>query len=404
MRVALISIHETVPHEAEPRLRAMLPVAGRSVAQWQVDMALALGCRRILCLTTAISSDIIALQHGVEAEAAEFHLIANKSRLAALVRATDELLVLTDGLLPLAREGRDVLAESLAEQRPCVLTLPIEPALSAGMERMDMNHGWAGAMVVPGRVVERLFDLPDDVDIPSSLMRCALQAGAKMRLLPDSVLLEQRWIVVRHNEDAHACEKAWLHREAQRAPGFEPSRWTASRLMLRFGSAVLQRGITPLHMILGAMVTAVMGVGLAAMVDLAVGLLLFTLAILAGETAIALGRMARSSENDAGPWPARTAAVFDGLLVTILTAGMSGTAISYQLLFLPLVFVGLVRLLDHDSGSPVLALATDRALACLSLAALSLVAGPGMALRLAILVLLMVGLVVRAARPKLTPA
>ena len=406
MRVALISIHETLPLGSETRLRAMLQVAGKSVAQWQVDMALAAGCSKVLCVASDISHNIIALQHSIEARGAEFHLIGSKARLSALVRATDEMLVLADGLLPLASEGVALLTDGPDHQRASVLAIPIEQALSAGMERIDLNHGWAGAMIVPGRVVERLFDLdlPEDIDIPSSLMRCALQMGVKLRLLPEAALLEQRWIVVRSPEDVQACEKAWLQRQSQRATAAKPSRWAASHAMLRLGPALQHKEIRPLHLVAGAVVMAISGIVLAWIANLSAGMLVFAGAVLAGEMAFALGRMGRLSEVDSEPWPSRLRSILDLMLVLVLTAGLTDQEFGIQLLFLPLVMGGLVRLLDGDNAPTPLALSTDRVVLCLGLAVLSAFTGPAPAMQWAILALLAGGLVAMATRPKLTPA
>ena len=66
MRIALIATPDREAGDsAEP---AML--AGKSIARHQLDFALALGCRSVICLGHGAASETISLRHAAEASGA----------------------------------------------------------------------------------------------------------------------------------------------------------------------------------------------------------------------------------------------------------------------------------------------------------------------------------------------
>lgn len=189
----------------QPTPRAYLRVGGATLARHQLGLALALECQRIVCVAREVSQDLIALQHEAEGAGARLHVISNARALAGLVSANDELIVLAEGLLAVPAG-----AIGLLEAGQAVLVQPIESGLAAGFERIDLNHASAGAMRIPGRLVEGLSELPADCDIPSALMRVALQAGTAMEPVPGAAREGVRWKLVRDEVEAQAIEAAWI--------------------------------------------------------------------------------------------------------------------------------------------------------------------------------------------------
>ena len=97
MRIALVS---AIERTSDNELRAEQELAGRSVLEWQVDLALKLGCERVICLCTAPASDLIISQHRrVESAGASFHALRNHLQLTNLVRDEDQLFIQLDGLI-----------------------------------------------------------------------------------------------------------------------------------------------------------------------------------------------------------------------------------------------------------------------------------------------------------------
>ncbi|WP_232493415.1 hypothetical protein [Novosphingobium kaempferiae] len=222
----------------QPFPRAFLRVAGASVAQHQLGMALALECQRVICMARGTSPELIALQHDAEDAGLQFAIATGAGQLAGLVTAGDELVVISEGLF-----ADPVQVAALLEGRaPVVLVQPVEGALAAGFERIDINRATAGVMRVPGSLVERLHELPIDVDAVSALTRIALQSGITMREVPSAARAGSGWRMVRSEAEAYALEDEWMRARFAQDGTRTPGRTIARFAVLSFGSSLLHAG------------------------------------------------------------------------------------------------------------------------------------------------------------------
>jgi hypothetical protein len=240
----------------QPAPRAFLRVGGATLARHQLGIALALECQRVVCVAREVSPEVIALQHEAERAGVRLHVISGPRALAALVTANDELIVFTEGLLAAPQE---VIA--LLEGGHAVLVQPIESGLAAGFERIDINHAAAGAMRIPGRLVEGLADLPADVDIPSALTRIALQAGIAMEPVPASAREGVRWKLVRDEVEAHAIESAWIRLHMGEGALPTPGIMLARLSVLTLGPSLLHAGSGWRLAAAGAVATMLLALG-----------------------------------------------------------------------------------------------------------------------------------------------
>jgi len=255
LRVALLSITDTVSGEPQG-LRGYLTIGGRSVARHQLGLALALGCTRIVVVTEALTGEVIALQHASEGAGARFHVITSAHALLPLVNADDDLIVLGDGLVALPEIALAHLNDATG-----VLALPVEAGMAAGFERIDINHAYAGAMRLPGRVVAGLADLPPEWHAPAALLRLAVQGRIPLQLLPEAVLHDGRWTVVHSEAEAHTFEPVWLRLHTRSAHVRSPGEWIAERTVQLAGPALLHAGTRPWVVALGGVVALLLGLG-----------------------------------------------------------------------------------------------------------------------------------------------
>ena len=218
--------------------RAFLRVAGATLAQHQLGLALALDCQRVICIARGTSSDLIALQHAAEDAGLQFYIAADVRQLSGLATASDELLVIAEGLFV---EPAKVVP-LLARKTPLVLVQPVEGALNAGFERIDLNRASAGLMRVPGDLVENLHELSPDCDMGSSLMRIALQSGVGMREVPSTASTGSGWRLVRNEAEAYAVETEWLSDQFNETGRISPGRSIARFVAIAFGSSLLHAG------------------------------------------------------------------------------------------------------------------------------------------------------------------
>ena len=226
------------PAGPEPSLpRAFLRVGGNSLARHQLGLVLALGCERIVCIARGLQPQLVELQHVAERHGARFHIISGPRGLIGLIAANDELIVLADGLLA-APDGAVVQIEA----GQGVLVQPIELGQPAGFERIDLNHAAAGAMRLPGSLVERMAELPSDCDAVSALQRIALQAGLAQRLLPSGLRESGAWRLIRDESEAQLAEGEWFRQHTGITSASSASEIAARVAVRSIGPALMHSG------------------------------------------------------------------------------------------------------------------------------------------------------------------
>ncbi|MGE3691426.1 MAG: hypothetical protein AB7F98_08605 [Novosphingobium sp.] len=342
--------------------RAFLKVGAGTVARHQLALALALDCTMIVCLVRELSSDIVEIQHRAEQAGARFHAITGPRALVSLVTASDEVVVLADGLLAAPQSALPLL-----ESGNVVLVQPVESGTAAGFERIDFNHAAAGLMRIPGRLVERLAELEPDCDTASSLMRVALQAGISQRLVPAEARDGVRWSLVRSEGEASAIEAGWIALHNDNGSIATPTSLLARLGVKLAGPAILHAGSGGNVPFLAALAVDAMAFGLGWFGWTIAALVLGALAWVGFGFAAMLRSVERASLC-LGPdrWPPQ--AIFawfhDLLLVAVL-------ALNQQVLpwigwseriFIPLILLCIIRLVPRALENRWIAQVEDRAM------------------------------------------
>ena len=331
--------------------------AGKSVLAHQIDCAAHLGCERVLCLAAALGPDLGAAKAHAERAGLRFDIVESIPRLQARVTADDEVILIEDGILP----DRAALIAGLSE-RPAVLAFPQDPALELGFERLDATRAWSGALRTRGDSVARLADLPPDCDPGSSLLRIALQAGARVIELDPAPLVEGTWQRRVERRTSRATEWRWVMRQVRPAPFAAPGRALVERLGLRWAhdaaggrwrraphaAALVAGSLAALAAVAASPVTG-LGLLLAASCALTVAEVF--------DRAEALGAPPRKP----GPAMALAGLLRDGLLVWLVSLQVM-TVPGWLGILLPLVLVGLLRLGEATAAPRARALFGDRIL------------------------------------------
>lgn len=273
-----------------PTPRAFLRVGGVTLARHQLGLAMAMDCQRVICIAREVTAELIALQHEAERAGARFHIITGARSLTSLVTANDDLLGLDEGLLADSQEAR-----SLLEPGHTVLVQPVETGIAAGFERLDLNHATAGAFRIPGRLVERLTELPPDCDVLSALTRIALQAGIPMQEVPAAARDGARWRLIRSEAEAHATENDWIRLHMDERRSATPVVLLSRLGLLALGPSLLHAGNGSKVAMLAALAAMLMGLGAGWFGFTVAGFLLCALAWILREAAGALRGVERAS-------------------------------------------------------------------------------------------------------------
>ena len=381
--------------------RAFLRVGGLTVARQQLAIALALDCERIVCFAAALSPEVVQLQHQAEARGAQFHVIAGARPLLGLITASDEVIALADGLFGSTAEAVDLLSEGQA-----VLVQPIEQGLAAGFERIDLNHAAAGAIRIPGRLVEQIAALPDDCEPISSLQRIALQAGVRQRPIPMPGQDGLFWTLVRSDAEAHTIEPQWIRQRTRDTVPLGPARGLALLAVRRFGPTLLHAGTGAQALVIAAVVMALLALGAGWFGLPVVGLGLIAIGWVLRESAALLARI----EQDA---PVRRRGIdslaaygwaIDGVIVLLLGWG-TGFVPGHSWLermFPPFMLIAQMRIVAAIHDGRWGAWLTDRSFLSLALLAAVLGGIGGEAAYGGAIVTAIAALVLLAAKSRLT--
>lgn len=351
--------------------RAFLRVGGLAVARQQVNLALQLNCERVICIAPALSPELVELRQQIEAGGVQFHLVSQARMLVGLITAVDEVFVLADGLF-----ASISAATGLLEEGQAVLVQPIEQGLAAGFERIDLNHAFGGAMRLPGRLVERLAELPADCDATSALLRIALQAGIRQKPIPQPDQMRLFWTLVRSEEEAHGLEPLWI-RQRTRGEGVLSFSGAVALLAVRsFGPALLHAGSGARFLVLAAAVLTLFALGAGWFGFTVLGLGFVALGWIVREAAVMIARI--ESEQD-GPskgfdTKALYAVILDVVIVMLATWG-SAQAADQDLLarfFPPFMVIALLRIVPRLASPRWTSWFDDRGFLALILAASAL--------------------------------
>lgn len=346
--------------------RAYLRIGGISVARQQLALALRLKCERVVCIASALDATLVELQHIAEAAGAQFHVISGARPLVGLVTAVDEVIALADGLFASITQ-----AAALLEAGQAVLVQPIEQGLAAGFERIDLNHAAAGAIRIPGRLAERLADLPSDCDAFSSLQRIALQAGIRQHEISGLGQGGLFWSLVRSDEEAHALEPQWIRQRTRDDLPLNFSRGLALLGVRRLGPTMLHAGTGSLALVAAAAVTVLIALGAGWFGWVVPGLGLCALAWVLRESAVLLGRI--EGEMTTPRLGIGSAEAFGWVVdaaIAVLAAWGTAPPQSGALpdrLFAPLTLLILLRILARFLPGRWTALLSDRSLVALAL-------------------------------------
>lgn len=169
---ALIGAYET---SEDGGLRALIPLAGRPVADLQVRMLSAVGAAPIVLLADEPPVALVSLVDQLRGEGLPVVLANGADEAAARFEADHDLLLLADGIVPQMADVAGVAERS----GPYVLTVEDDEAHDA-FERIDLAHRWAGLAMMKGEDVGATTAMLGDWDLPSTLLRRAIQAGAAL--------------------------------------------------------------------------------------------------------------------------------------------------------------------------------------------------------------------------------
>ena len=160
-------------------LTALLPLAGRTLVEYQVRCAAAAGASPVVVLVERIPMALNQAFERLKHEGLNLILVSDGTEAATRFEAGELILVIGDGVAP----PLELLADLGEEEGAIVLTVP-DDEKHESYERIDGSSRWSGVALVEGRTLGATAAVLGDWDLPSTLLRRTLQAGARLRPTP----------------------------------------------------------------------------------------------------------------------------------------------------------------------------------------------------------------------------
>jgi len=163
----------------EGGLRALLPLAGRTLIEYQARCLAAAGTVPLTVLVERVPPALNEAFERLRGEGIAVVPVSDGNEAASRFEAGSQLILLADGMAP----DMGDLEQLLEEGDGSVITLP-DDAAHAGFERINAQHRWAGLAKVDANMLGATAAMLGDWDLQSTLLRRAIQAGA--RLIPSN--------------------------------------------------------------------------------------------------------------------------------------------------------------------------------------------------------------------------
>lgn len=185
---ALLSATETT--EDGETLRAAQMIAGQYLIERQVALCRDAGVTLIFVCVESMTDDLVKAFDRLRALGLAVEPVRRASEILDRTRPRDPLMLMLDGLYA---NGEQVSAFAAGPANTVFVTA--DTPVTRGLERIDADLRWAGLAMTRCELLADLADLPDDWDLPSTLLRRAVQRGAA-RLSCDPALFERGDLVV----------------------------------------------------------------------------------------------------------------------------------------------------------------------------------------------------------------
>ena len=197
MRMALGALIGAYQEDDSGGLRALLPLAGRTLIEYQARCAAAAGAAPVVVLVERIPAALNAAFERLRDEGINLIAVSDGNEAAARFEAGALILLIADGCAP----DMPLVARIADAAEPAIATVPDDDA-HAEFERLDAITRWAGVALVDGRTLGATAAMLGDWDLQSTLLRRTVQAGA-VRLPVDNSPLASPLLATRPEQTAN---------------------------------------------------------------------------------------------------------------------------------------------------------------------------------------------------------
>src|SRR5690606_28162728 len=185
--IALVGASETLP---DGGLRALVSLAGETLIERQAARLADVGVTHIAVAVGPVPAELLATCDRIRRRGMRVTSVRTAADLMALAEEDDRIILVADGL----RAGGTHYAAIAKPGTPAILVTG-DTVLTQGFERIDATRRWGGLACLSPPMVAELAAMPGEWDMMLTLLRLAVQAGAR-RLYCEPALFEQGEIAI----------------------------------------------------------------------------------------------------------------------------------------------------------------------------------------------------------------
>lgn len=156
-------------------LRALLPLSGRTLLEYQVRCASAAGAAPIVILVDQIPLALNQALERLQEEAIGVTAVTAPTDAANRFGAGERVLLIGDGIAPPA----ELLTSLLGQEEPAIVTVPDDDQRQQ-FERIDAVSRWSGVALADSQMLGATVAMLGEWDLQSTLIRRMLQSGARL--------------------------------------------------------------------------------------------------------------------------------------------------------------------------------------------------------------------------------
>ena len=154
-------------------LRALLPLAGRTLVEYQVRCAAAVAAAPIVVVVERVPQALQDVFERLRQDGIGVFPVSDVHEAVSRFEAGSMILMIGDGIVPPA----ELVAQLAEDGEPAVAIVRDDDAHSA-FERIDAQSRWAGVALVDARLLGSTAAMLGDWDLQSTLLRRSIQEGA----------------------------------------------------------------------------------------------------------------------------------------------------------------------------------------------------------------------------------
>lgn len=155
-------------------LRALLPLSGRTLLEYQVRCAVAAGAAPIVVVVERVPQALQDALERLRLEGLSAIAVSDVQDAVSRFEAGSMILMVADGIAAPA----DLIMHLAEEPEAAVATVPDSDGF-ADFERVDAQTRWAGVALVDANMLGSTATMLGDWDLLSTLLRRSLQEGAR---------------------------------------------------------------------------------------------------------------------------------------------------------------------------------------------------------------------------------